>query len=58
MVQRKVRTPLVVMPEIVVVGEFGEVIVAEVPAVWVQVPKPGEAAFADIVAEPGVEQMA
>ena len=57
MVQRKTRTPFVVMPVIVVVGEFGEVIVAVPPLTCVQVPVPGAAAFADMVAVPGVEQI-
>ena len=56
-VQRNVRTPLVARPVTVVVGEFGEVIVAAVPPVCVHVPVPGAAAFAAIVAVPGVEQI-
>ena len=58
MVHRNTRLPFVVIPVTVVVGEFGEVMVAAAPLAWVQVPKPGVAAVAAIVAVPGVAQIA
>jgi hypothetical protein len=48
---------LVVIPVIVVEGEFGEVIVAAVPPTWLHVPVPGAAELADMVAVPGLEQI-
>ena len=58
MVQRKTRGPLVVIPVMVVLGEFTSVIEAAAPLICDQVPVPGAAELAAMVAVPGVEQMA
>ena len=56
-VQRKTRGPLVVMPVIVVLGEFNDMIVAAPPLICNQVPVPGAAMLAAMVVLPGVEQI-
>ena len=57
MVHRNTRAPLLALPVMVVVGEFGEVMVAAVPPTCVHAPVPGAAELAAMVAVPGAEQI-